>query len=261
MDLVLSIFPGIDMLGMAFEQEGFCVVRGPDVLWGGDIRCFHPPPGKFGGIIGGPPCPEFSPLRYLIAAHGYQSKHGNLIPEFERCVTEAQPRWFLMEEGVFAPDVDVPGYASRGFFLSPTWLGEEQSRKRRFCFGLKGEQSADLRRYIDYAVFEPLVAQPAVTHHADPYPVAIRGSGKPKIREALVLTNGEPTVYENGRITKGPARTLAEMCRLQGLPEDFLSGGDVPFTLTGKRMVIGNGVPLSMGRSLATAVLRAVEAS
>jgi hypothetical protein len=28
---------------MAFEQEGFTVVRGPDVLWGGDIRRFHPP--------------------------------------------------------------------------------------------------------------------------------------------------------------------------------------------------------------------------
>jgi DNA (cytosine-5)-methyltransferase 1 len=35
--LVLSLFPGIGMLDSAFEQEGFCVVRGPDVLWGGDI--------------------------------------------------------------------------------------------------------------------------------------------------------------------------------------------------------------------------------
>ena len=37
-DLVLSIFPGIDLLGRAFENEGFCVVRGPDLLWGGDIK-------------------------------------------------------------------------------------------------------------------------------------------------------------------------------------------------------------------------------
>lgn len=36
--LVLSLFPGIGLLDMAFEQEGFCVVRGPDVLWGGDVR-------------------------------------------------------------------------------------------------------------------------------------------------------------------------------------------------------------------------------
>lgn len=41
--LVLSLFPGIGMLDRGFEEEGYCVVRGPDVLWGGDIRSFHPP--------------------------------------------------------------------------------------------------------------------------------------------------------------------------------------------------------------------------
>jgi len=30
--LVLSIFPGIDILGKGFEEEGYCVVRGPDRL-------------------------------------------------------------------------------------------------------------------------------------------------------------------------------------------------------------------------------------
>ena len=42
--LVLSLFPGIDLLGMAFEEEGFTVVRGPDLIWGGDIKRFAPPP-------------------------------------------------------------------------------------------------------------------------------------------------------------------------------------------------------------------------
>ena len=51
-ELVLSVFPGIDLLGRAFEEMGFCVVRGPDVIWGGDIRTFHPPAGAFGGIPG-----------------------------------------------------------------------------------------------------------------------------------------------------------------------------------------------------------------
>ncbi len=43
MTLVLSLFPGIGLLDRAFEEEGFCVVRGPDLLWGGEIRRFHPP--------------------------------------------------------------------------------------------------------------------------------------------------------------------------------------------------------------------------
>lgn len=36
--LILSIFPGIDILGRAFEEEGYCVVRGPDK--GGDVEKF-----------------------------------------------------------------------------------------------------------------------------------------------------------------------------------------------------------------------------
>ena len=258
-ELVLSVFPGIDLLGRAFEESGYCIVRGPDLVWGGDIRTFHPPAGVFEGVIGGPPCPEFSPLRYLIAANGYASKHGNLIPEFERVVAEAQPDWFLMEEGPLAPDAHVPGYAAYGFFLCPTWLGEEQSRKRKLCFGVKGTEAVDLRRWIDYAVFEPLVAAgtvystpvnnsdeakgrvnvPAVTHHANPYPVAMKGSGKPKPRTA-------------------PARSWAESCRLQGCPPDFLDGS--PFTVTGKRQLLGNGVPMQMGRALAQAIRRGLHA-
>lgn len=277
---MLSIFPGIDLLGRAFEEEGYCIVRGPDLLWGGDIKRFHPPAGVFEGVIAGPPCPDFSPLRYLIAAHGYKSRHGNLIPEFERCVAEAQPAWFLMEEGVYAPDALVQGYQSHGFLLCPTWLGEEQSRKRKLCFGLEGAEAVDLRRWIEYAAFGPLVSagtvysenvrntaeakgrepkirQPAVTHHTEPYPVGEGRSGRAKVRAAPVLTSGQPTVYEDGKVKKKPRRTLAEMCELQGLPIDFLSDSTVPFTLLGKRTVIANGVPIPMGRAIAKAVRRA----
>jgi DNA (cytosine-5)-methyltransferase 1 len=272
-NLVLSIFPGLDILGRAFEEGGYCVVRGPDRLWGGDIKNFHPPDGVFEGIIGGPPCPEFSPLRSLIKAHGYKTRHGNLIPEFQRVVAEAQPDWYLMEEGPLAPDAWVNGYAVHGFFLCPTWLGEEQRRKRKFCFGVRGSQPIDLRRWIEYAGLQALetagaitrcpvnnspeaevrIKQMAVTHHTDPYPVKRGGSGKIKVQ--AVLTSGQPIYYENGKVKKAPRRTFAECCRLQGLPSDFLA--EAPFTLTGKREVLGNGVPLPMGRAVARAVKKA----
>ncbi|GAI10294.1 unnamed protein product, partial [marine sediment metagenome] len=83
-NLILSIFPGIDLLGRAFEEEGYCVVRGPDPLWGGDIKSFHPPAEVFEGVIGGPPCQEWSILRFVHK--GKHPKWGNLIPEFERVV-------------------------------------------------------------------------------------------------------------------------------------------------------------------------------
>src|SRR5258705_4889994 len=67
--LVLSLFPGIGLLDMAFEAEGFCVVRGPDVLWGGDVRRFSPPAGVFQGVIGRPPPQDFFHLADLLPGH------------------------------------------------------------------------------------------------------------------------------------------------------------------------------------------------
>ena len=58
--LVLSLFPGADLLGRAFEEAGFVVVRGPELMFGQDIRSWHSLPGKFDGVIGGPPCKMFS---------------------------------------------------------------------------------------------------------------------------------------------------------------------------------------------------------
>ena len=113
--LVLSLFPGVDVLGHAFEMEWpeACVVRGPDVIFGSlsDVRRFHPPAGVFDGVIGGPPCQAFSRLRHINPLAG--RKHGNLIPEFERVVGEAAPEWFLMENVPEAPQPAVPGYVVR----------------------------------------------------------------------------------------------------------------------------------------------------
>jgi DNA (cytosine-5)-methyltransferase 1 len=63
MELVLSLFPGIDLLGRGFEAEGYCVVRGPDKIFGGDIHAFHALPGRFDGVIAGTPCQDYSTAR------------------------------------------------------------------------------------------------------------------------------------------------------------------------------------------------------
>lgn len=143
--LVLSLFPGIGLLDMAFEQEGFCIVRGPDCLWGGDIRRFHPPTGKFDGVIGGPPCQAFSSLAHMVRHNGYEPKFGNLIPEFERCVPEAQPRWFLMENVPAAPLPIVKGYGIHSFVLNNRQcLKDDGTRPNRIArgeFRLVGEAS------------------------------------------------------------------------------------------------------------------------
>lgn len=240
MSLVLSLFPGIGMLDMAFEEEGFCVVRGPDLLWGGEIREFHPPTGKFDGVIGGPPCQLFSVLRHLNPAVG---RHGNMIPEFERCVAESSPDWFLMENVPEAPEPAVPGYSVSVETIRDVWVGGETSRIRRFSFGARSHRRLCV---VTDALHRP-DPTPAVCSDARVIPVAIGGSGK---RKKI------PGVSRTGP-GHGARMSIAEMCRRQGLPEDFF-GADCPFTESAKRKMLGNGVPLAMGRAVAKAVKAAL---
>ena len=164
-----------------FEIEGFCVVRGPDLLRGGDIHYFHPPAGVFDGVIGGPPCQAFSRLRHIVEANGYQTAP-NLIPEFERCVAEAQPTWFLMEHVPAAPMPRVSGYIVHSHVIDNNALGGDQGRDRAFSLGTPRGQM----------LIVPLEAtrrprQPTVTASGAgrSQPVKIGGSGKRKLRRGL----------------------------------------------------------------------------
>lgn len=253
--LVLSVFPGIGLLDMAFEEEGFCVVRGPDLLWGGDIKRFHPPAGKFEGVIGGPPCQAFSPLQRLVQHNRAKARANgdtrtykeaeNLIPEFERVVDEARPEWFLMENVPTAPTAGSPLHFIAGRVINNRWFGAAQNRERRFTFGALEElQTARWERALaeQLVLLESAEYAPAVCASGSTWqPARIGGSGKPK----------------RGRVygCKSAAYTSAAT-KLQGLPEGFLE--DSPFTVRERLRVIGNGVPLPMGRAVARAVKRAI---
>jgi DNA (cytosine-5)-methyltransferase 1 len=240
--LVLSLFPGIGLLDAAFEAEGFCVVRGPDVLWGGDIRRFNPPAGRFDGVIGGPPCQIFSALRRLNPSAG--QKHGNLIPEFERVCREAAPTWFLMENVPSAPEPFVPGYVVKPLLFNNRWLGEDQDRTRLFSFG-----TAEGRPLLpEIAVFQSRRYEQAVTSSARAVPVKLGGSGKVKRTYTADGKRHGPSM--------GERMGIQSMLAAQGFPPDMLD--DCPLTNQGKRKVIGNGVPMPMGRAIARAVKEAV---
>ena len=59
-------------------------------------------------------------------------------------------------------------------------------------------------------------------------------------------------VRGEGWVGKQPKRSLGEMLRLQGLPEDYLD--HQPWTMQAKRKMVGNGVAVPMGRALARAI-------
>lgn len=229
MALVLSLFPGIGLLDRAFEEEGFCVVRGPDALWGGDVRRFHPPAGKFDGVIGGPPCQQFSDLNQA-GRLGLQKLAANLIPEFERVVSEAVPVWFIMENVPRAPLPRVPGYAIPHHLVNNRWFGGVQNRRRRFSFGTRDGRALPL----EFSTLEAMDYAPCVTANG---------------------TQWEPNAAPNQGGRSRSDRSVAALknyIEWQGLPADFLA--DAPFTVAEKVRVVGNGVPLPMGLAIARAV-------
>lgn len=249
-NVVLSIFPGIDVVGKGFEELGCCVVRGPDVLWGGDVRAFHPPAGVFWGVIGGPPCQAFSALRHLLAAQGHTPRWGNLIPEFERCIAEAQPDWFVMENVMDAPIPVVEGYIVRPVVVRDKWVGGVTPRPRRFSFGTRDGRDLD----IEWCALMP--SESVETVMAGHGPVG-RGEHRSALSSGIgTHGGGRAEGFEGGRLPGAQTQSIADACEAQGLPRDFTD--HMPFTMHGKRQVVGNAWTLPMSRAIAKAVLKAM---
>lgn len=278
--LVLSVFPGIDLLGRAFEEEGYCVVRGPDLIWGGEVRAFHPPAGVFEGVIGGPPCQAFSVLRHLIRHNGHEPRFGNLIPEFERVVAEAAPAWFLMENVPDAPIPRVEGYITKPQMVRDKWVGGVQPRPRRFSFGTADGKALDIEWA---ALMRPEVAASSLGCDSGiAYEEKRRtsvladtsvGQGSCDKGQGGSLPHSRRSVVADARVASSGARVrskekgggplpgmgsvlpIEDACEAMGLPRDFTA--EMPFTMHGKRSVIGNAVPMAMGRAIAKAIRRA----
>jgi DNA (cytosine-5)-methyltransferase 1 len=205
------------------------------------VRKFHPPAGRFDGVIGGPPCQAFSRLRFLVEHNGYRVAD-NLIPEFERCVREAQPDWFVMENVPDAPRPDVFGYGLTEQLIRDVWVGGETNRLRRFCFG----SIHPTRRFE---------AEQLALHRPDPEPAVLAGGGYRSVPVAVGGSGKRKSTKARDMGFKTTAAAAAAAAAAQGLPPDF----DLPgFTAAAKCKAIGNGVPLPMGRAIAKAVKRAL---
>lgn len=239
MNLVLSLFPGLGLFDWAFEELGFCVVRGPDIILANDIGNFHAPPNRFDGVIGGPPCQAFSNLVHLVRhVHGDDAVAKNMIPEFERVVGEARPQWFVMENVKGAPEPKIEGYFVASIVVNNRWFGGVQNRERRISFGAT-EKSASMR------MAENLIA--------------LRQEEPKEFETAVCCSNGGRPAKRNPKATAKPyiKRSLRREMELQGVAANRVA--NVPFTVKGLKKAIGNGVPLFMGKAIAEAVSRHTE--
>ena len=217
-DLVLSVYPGIDLLGRGFEAEGFCVVRGPDLIWGQSIESFHIPSNVFQGIITGSPCQGFSKKN---RKPDIEYSHWALV-QFARVVTEGNPEWFLLENVPTVPDIKIEGYQIQRIDLKASECGLKQRRLRHFQFGSRTGLIISIdRNSANLAQPGPVTLQPC----------ALASEGKRKDR-----------------------RDFAAFCELQGLPRTFTLPG---WPLAFKYSAVGNGVPIPMGRLFARAIVTA----
>ena len=234
--LVLSLFPGADLLGRGFEAEGYCVVRGPEKILGGDVRDFHAPAGHFAGVIGGPPCQDFSSAN----RNGATGEGLELIAEFVRVVIEAEPEWFLMENVPSVPDLAGLMWREglfrdiQRFSVNPREFGLPQNRWRSFQFGSRDGAGVVVRRGVTGEDALPLGFTSA---KADTRKVPFTRAAR-----AVLATEGR----RKGR------RTFDDVCDLQGLPRGLEFPG---LTKAGKYSVVGNGsVPVSLARVIARAI-------
>jgi len=228
--VVLSLFPGADLFGKAFESRGFCVVRGPELLLGQDVRDFHVPAGRFDGVIGGPPCTKFSACR-----NRKQSPDAaDLIDEFARIVDEAKPGWMVMENvrgAKASPHIrkDWAAYTVRDYDC-----GGMTNRTRTFWFWPGG--------FFDIAE-------------------------KPEVRKdwpgpllTLLASDGSRS-HSGGWRSKGHSGIdIVEAARIQGYPEvgKILQKANEKKGLSKHLGVryLGNGVPRAMGEWVADLVVR-----
>jgi len=233
-----------------------------------------------------------------VRAKGLEPTFPDLTGEYERVVNECQPAWFLRENVPKAPDVKPAGYDVKSFMLDNSTLddgtgwGYEQMRSRKFWFGVRDGAAPELRKFINFALFELPHAQQTVSSDARLVPVAIGGSGKVKVsasrtkqtavggndghinqlgskeyrehREKQAVVTGRHHSNEmrttkirgEGWVGQIQRRTLEEMMELQGIPEGWFKHS--PFTMAARRKIVGNAVPVGMGRAMATAIREAM---
>lgn len=225
--LVLSLFPGIGLLDMAFEEAGFCVVRGPDLMWGGDIHNFHPPGGVFDGIIGGPPCQADSAASAIRG-----TSKVNLIHQFVRVANLVCPNWLVMEgvRGALGHR-DIPS-SWNPVILNDYDCGGETARTRAFWLW-------------------PMMMLPPGQRGRAPSKSVMASTWKRGKTDSQYVKDkgflpGDLPIEEYGRLQG--CQQLAESLR------DHESRPSRSFIMH----VLGNGVPLAMGRRVAAAVKSAL---
>lgn len=225
MELVISLFPGADLLSKPFEADDRCIVRGPDLLTGGNIVDFHLPANTFAGMIGGPPCLAYSRATFL--ANLPHDTHVDYIPDFVRLWFETGKPWVVMENVPEAEKCLAIPQEWNKVILRDWDCGGKTIRRRAFWTWPFAVPTLPPRDGEDDA-FGLVVAS---GHRASAYGTMGMATG--------TFLPGTSDIDEVGLVQGFPE--LGEYYMKLGLSKKFAW------------RLLGNGVPLAMGKHVAKA--------
>lgn len=300
---VVDLFSGCGGLSLGFEIAGFKVLAGID-NWEAAIETYganldhdalvsdledvdatlkileryRDLNGRTPGIIGGPPCQDFS-----LAGKRIGEKRAALTEKFAETVIEAEAPFFVMENVPNALKFAVyqnalaqlrrAGFKIRVITLNAVEWGVPQRRRRLFAFGTRSERVSDW-------IFEDLSRDPdgriltvrewfgesAVPDFYYRHPRSYQRRGIFSVDEPSPTIRGvnRPIPPEYQDHPGNPVRpdfpslralTAGERAQIQSFPEGF--------TLIGPRstieQMVGNAVPVRLATEVARSVARGLK--
>lgn len=291
---VVDLFCGCGGLSLGFEKAGMEIVAAFD-NWTDALTVYrnnfsHPAvmanlmdvetsvqmirPYRPDMIIGGPPCQDFSSAGKRDENNG----RGDLTVAYARIVAAVRPEWFVMEnvERILKTQklqdaISVfreAGYGLTYTVLNAALCGVPQKRKRFVMIGcidakddfMKETLSEKLAKHemtvaeyfgdrlpIKYYYRHPRSYARRGIFSTDEPSATIRGVNRP-MPKGYQLHSGDPVSSLEGI----RPLTTRERSMIQTFPEDFSFDG----TKTSVEQMIGNAVPVNLGRFVADAILR-----
>lgn len=233
------------------------------------------PDGSFPSIIGGPPCQDFS-----SAGNRVEGARADLTEKYAGVIKHFMPPFFIMENVARAEKADAynralktmqdAGYTVVKKVLNAAFCGVPQSRKRLIAFGsLVPEQASRVLEFWENeAADRPMTvrdwfgdklgihgyyrhprsyARRGVFSIDEPSPT-IRGVNRP-IPAGYPGHAGDAVDVKDVR-----PLTTAERAQIQTFPEGFVFVG----SKTDTEQMIGNAVPVRLGKFIACSVAHAI---
>lgn len=295
---VVDLFCGCGGLSLGFMKAGFDIAAGFDI-WDEAIEVYkknfsHPiikqdlmnteessrlvkeyNPEM---IIGGPPCQDFSSAGKRNENNG----RGDLTVAFAKIISSVQPEWFVMENVERIKTTQklsdaIKIYKDAGYGLTYTVLdaslcGVPQKRKRFVMIGKLNAQNG----FMQLCLTKHLSSKPMTVaeyfgdkidieyYYRHPRSYARRGifsinEPSPTIRGVnRPLPDGYKLRPNDAVHTKKDIRPLTtkERSMIQTFPENFIFTG----SKTNQEQMIGNAVPVNLGKYVASAILDYINA-